>query len=793
MLLSEILMGDFIKISNLVHRNTNIIRDRLHSKRILLVLDDIDDYKQLEVLAGKLDWFGHGSKIIVTTRDTHLISEFDKQYFIQGLSHDKALELFGWYAFKKTISDIPSDYLDLSKRAVDYCKGLPLGLEVLGSFLCNRDQSKWKSILDSYEKSSLDKRIQDILQISYNGLEDEIKELFLDISCLFVGEHIDDVKAFLEACGSYPEKGIGILIDLLLVTIILHHLNRTLMRERIQMHDLIQQMGRTIALSKFSNPRKRKRLFIKDDVEDVLNDNKEAGAVKAIKLNFSKPTKLDIGAQGFRNVKNLMFLKIHGAIFSGDLEYLPSRLKWIDWPEFPFSSFPLGFTPKNVIKLNLLCSSIKHLGGVMNWESLKQICLQGSKFLTEIPDFSTALNLEWLDLEECTSLVKVHESVGSLETSKPPQIEVLQQLELSGCVTLEAFPHIGEEMKSCASGVGHIFLYKFTSLPLYCLLNLEDCSIVLCSSFTRISCPCPFSFSSSSSSVLLPNLRTLQLSYCNISDLSFLEILSQSAPFLAYLDLSGNEFSSLPCWMVNFESLTSLVIHDCKSLEDISKVPECIHQILAEGCISLVKYPDNIADIISYNLDYEDEVEFGYREFVLVNWDIPYWYIYKKANNNDNSITFWMSDDESRKLKGLAPSIVTEGRGHPTTSYDDFPVQSRVSPSTNVLRQPRDKRSFHHGSHDDFLVKIRVSLSANGSRQIHGERSFHYVSLCAHTWLLVFGVENFTQMDGKCNDTNEREIDGGICFKVLFEIISGKEMVFIKNCGVHLIYEEDDD
>lgn len=464
---------------------------------------------------------------------------------------------------------------------------------------------------------------------------------------------------------------------------------------------------------------------------------------------------------------------------------------------------------------------------------MKQICLQGSKFLTEIPDFSTALNLEWLDLEECTSLVKVHESVGSLgklvylnlsrcfNLEKLPshlKLKSLQQLELSGCVTLEEFPHIGEEMKSCVRltkiFVGHtnikelplsivnlhrlrelgIFLCtNFTSLPLYCLLNLEDCSIVLCSSFTRISCPCPFSFSSSSSSVLLPNLRTLQLSYCNISDLSFLEILSQSAPFLAYLDLSGNEFSSLPCWMVNFESLISLVIHDCKSLEDISKVPECIHQILAEGCISLVKYPDNIADIISYNLDYEDEVEFGYREFVLVNWDIPDWYIYKKANNNDNSITFWMSDDERRKLKGLAPSIVIEGRGHPTTSYDDFPVQSRVSPSTNVLRQPRDKRSFHHRSQDDFLVEIRVSLSANGSRQIHGERSFHYVSLCAHTWSLVFGVENFTQMDEKCNDTNEREIDGGICFKVLFEIISGKEMVFIKNCGVHLIYEEDDD
>ena len=60
-------------------------------------------------------------------------------------------------------------------------------------------------------------------------------------------------------------------------------------------------------------------------------------------------------------------------------------------------------------------------------------------------------------------------------------------------------------------------------------------------------------------------------------------------------------------------------------------------------------------------------------------------------------------------------------------------------------------------------------------------------------WLVVFGVETFTQMDEKCNHTDEREIDVGIGFKVLFEIISRKAMVFIKYCGVHLIYEENDD
>ena len=37
-----------------------------------MVLDDVDDDMQLEALAGKHDWFGLGSRIIVTSRDSHL-------------------------------------------------------------------------------------------------------------------------------------------------------------------------------------------------------------------------------------------------------------------------------------------------------------------------------------------------------------------------------------------------------------------------------------------------------------------------------------------------------------------------------------------------------------------------------------------------------------------------------------------------------------------------------------------------------------------------------------------------
>ena len=45
------------------------IKNRLHHKRILLVLDDVDKLKQLKMLARKSDWFGPSSRIIIIARD----------------------------------------------------------------------------------------------------------------------------------------------------------------------------------------------------------------------------------------------------------------------------------------------------------------------------------------------------------------------------------------------------------------------------------------------------------------------------------------------------------------------------------------------------------------------------------------------------------------------------------------------------------------------------------------------------------------------------------------------------
>lgn len=41
---------------------------RLGRKRVLVVLDDVNDVEQLEKLAGAHSWFGLGSRVIITTR-----------------------------------------------------------------------------------------------------------------------------------------------------------------------------------------------------------------------------------------------------------------------------------------------------------------------------------------------------------------------------------------------------------------------------------------------------------------------------------------------------------------------------------------------------------------------------------------------------------------------------------------------------------------------------------------------------------------------------------------------------
>ena len=100
-LFSQIL-GEANQSIKIFLRGNNFIKKVLCSMKVLIVLDDVNHRHQLKALAGNHDWFGLGSRIIITTRDKSLITKrkVDAIYKVKELDRDKALMLLCQHAFE---------------------------------------------------------------------------------------------------------------------------------------------------------------------------------------------------------------------------------------------------------------------------------------------------------------------------------------------------------------------------------------------------------------------------------------------------------------------------------------------------------------------------------------------------------------------------------------------------------------------------------------------------------------------------------------------------------------------
>ena len=140
-----------------------------------------------------------------------------------------------------------------------YAEGNPLALKVLGSHLLRKDKQVWENAFVDLQGIGGSK-IFNVLKISYDHLDDNVKGLFLDIACFFDGYYEHDITKLLDC-----EYSLSVLIDKSLVTI---------EEGGIKMHDLLQEMGREIVRTESpKNPGKRSRLWMRDDVIRTLKNN----------------------------------------------------------------------------------------------------------------------------------------------------------------------------------------------------------------------------------------------------------------------------------------------------------------------------------------------------------------------------------------------------------------------------------------------------------------------------------------------------------------------------------------
>ncbi|XP_031380271.1 TMV resistance protein N-like [Punica granatum] len=165
LLISKILRCEGQDLTS-IDEGTYELKHRLRTKKVLILLDDVDRRNQLNALAVELDWFGPGSRIIVTTRDRDVLntSQVVAAYEVRELQPHQAFLLFCKHAFRNDLP--PTDFVDISYNIVETTGGLPLALEVIGSFLAGKRMVVWEDTLKKL-KSVPHTEVQAKLKIIY--------------------------------------------------------------------------------------------------------------------------------------------------------------------------------------------------------------------------------------------------------------------------------------------------------------------------------------------------------------------------------------------------------------------------------------------------------------------------------------------------------------------------------------------------------------------------------------------------------------------------------------------------
>ncbi|KAI6681287.1 hypothetical protein NL676_035168 [Syzygium grande] len=555
-LVSDIIGDEGVGVFS-IDQGKNMIKNRFCKKKVIIFLDDVDHESQLMALAAKKEWFGLGSRIVVTTRDRSVFCKFQDQfehcliYEVKELNNVTTLQLFSKHAFRS--NSPPNAFLSLSEKVIAKTGGLPLAVEVIGSFLCGKTkEAVWQDTLKKMEHSPR-KDVKEKLMLSYEVLDAQQRQIFLDIACFLSGHNKSYPYYMWDDCGFFPNEGIDVLLLMSLVKI----------KEgnSLWMHDQLKDLGRSIVYQEnCEDPRKGSRVW-KQAGLDIVN-NKQGTETVAVFCREGWPLEdFVLTPEDFIKVPNIRFLTISGRTLSGDLEGLFSELRWLCWQQCPKEMQATNFCPKNLVILDLSHSSIDEYWG--GWTQLKVatrlkvLDLSWCHKLSTTPDLSAYLSLEILNLEKCESLLRIDRSIVHLRH--------LKHLRLGGCFKLQALPDDLGSLKALTE------------------LRIEKYGFY--GSISRV----PSSIGE------LVNLERLVI--VGATKLMMLPDSIGMLKRLAELDISETGITELPITIVNLESLKVLKMNYSR----MQKLPEAIgmleklEEIYGKDCTLLEMIPSDIA------------------------------------------------------------------------------------------------------------------------------------------------------------------------------------------------------
>ncbi|KAL8239927.1 hypothetical protein R6Q59_016494 [Mikania micrantha] len=548
-LLKDVLNDQSIDITG-VFDGINKMKKMMPGRKVLVVLDDVDHIEHLEALAGELTWFKPGSRIFITTRDKQVLVaqgvHVDNIYNISLLSDEEAICLF------------------------------------------SRTEPIWLETLERLKTIPLEETLKK-LEISYDGLEKEYKEIFLDIACILKDEQKNKAIRILESCGFHAQIGLEVLEQKSLINISYNGY--------LGMHDHIEEMSRNIVRRLHpGEPNRHSRLWVKEEIREILVNDLGTKATRSMILKH-----MDINPavvmKSLRKMKKIKLLyvndnkvfpyRVFGQIDVGGVQYLPDTLRCLIWADYPFFRLPKTFQANNLVYLKMPRSCISQL-----WEGGERKVLKKLKFVDlsysnlRTFDLGMTRNLETLDLRSC---------IGLVEHQMPVPLPMLKDLNLCGSkvsnLNLEMTPNLKVlKLMDC-------YYLQEIHAPVGCLKYLTRLNLSGCLRFEYFEVNTPY-FSLCVNSLATLNLNAESLDRCplhpnsnfspRVDSLAKLELIAESldrCPLHPNSNFPKFKFQCkygdvLPLSSGNLEKLLSFELpKDLWKLESLEQLTLCMDKI----------------------------------------------------------------------------------------------------------------------------------------------------------------------------------------------------------------------